>query len=348
MPGRADKFRMPEITDDAELATPRRRPGPMAAAGREVAENIAAATEAQVEARRRNAVDAKQWRAASDEGRVLVRVPIDAIRTDDLSRDRLDLERLLHSDEMQELKSSISARGQREPIELFRDTAGRLQLKKGWRRLSALRLLRAETGDHERYATALARIDEAAPHADPAGRVGLYIDMVEENAVREDLSFAEMAQLVIAARNDPETSLESDEEALGRLYGALHRMKRSNIKQFVTLMRFLGDALAYPKHIGRDLGANLGRRLRDEPELAARLKIDLAAARSPERQNAILAAALAEPKRSGPVPRRFAAAGIRARVTGRECRITLDEPLDAVSDSRLNAALMAFRDALER
>jgi ParB family chromosome partitioning protein len=339
---------MPDIGAEDAVAPPRRRPGPMGAAGREVAETVAAATEAQVEARRRNAADAREWRSAQEEGRVLVRVPLDDIHADDLPRDRLDLERLARSEEMEELKASIAARGQREPVELYRDARGRLQLKKGWRRVTALRLLRTQTADGERYGTALARIDDAATEAEPARRLGLYIDMVEENAVREDLSFAEMAQLVIAAREDPGTGLDDDDEALQRLYGALQKMKRSNIKQFVVLMRALGDALPHPKAIGRDLGADLGRRLRAEPGLADRLRPDLAAAHSPERQNAILQAALARPKTSAAAPRRFVAEGLRARVTGRECRITLDAPFDGVSDAQVQAALAAFRATLER
>lgn len=347
MAGRADRFRMPEIDAAPEIAAPRRRPGPMGAAGREVAENVAAATEAQVEARRRNALDAKEWRAACEDGRVLARVPLDAIRADDLPRDRIDLDGLAQADEMEELKASISARGQREPIELYRDAAGRLQLKKGWRRVTALRLLCAETGDADRYGTALARIDDAN-RPDAAARIGLYVDMVEENAIREDLTFAEMAQLVIAAREDAGTGLASDEEALARLYGSLHRMKRSNIKQFVFLMRALGDVLPFPKAVGRDLGANLGRRLRDDPALAGRLRVDLAAARSPARQNAILRCALAEPTPETTAPRRFLADGLRARVSGRECRITMETPMDGVPDDRVQAALAAFRKALER
>ena len=347
----ADRFRMPEIA--AESPAPRRRPGPMGVAGREVAETVVAATEAQVEARRRNAEEARAWRAAREEGRVLVRVPLEDVATDDLPRDRLGLAALAGSEEMEELKASIRARGQREPVELYRDAAGRLQLKKGWRRLSALKALKAETGE-ARFAEILARVDEGgagqgADAAEAAARVALYVDMVEENAVREDLTFAEMASLALAAAADPRAGLASPEEAVARLYGALARMKRSNIRRFVTLMAALGDALPWPKAIGRDLGANVGRRLEEDPALAATLRARLVGADGPERQNAILAAALKtpKPKPETPRPRRFAAGRLTAAASGREVRITAEFPVDDVPAERLDAALQAFWAALE-
>lgn len=341
----ADRFRMPELEAVETPAT--RRPGPMGVAGREVAENVAAATEAQVDARRRNAADAKEWRDASAEGRVLLRVPIDEIADDDLPRDRLGLADLAQSDEMEELKASIRARGQREPIELYRDAEGRLQLKKGWRRVAALKALRAETGD-DRFAEALARIDQGPPAEAEAqaARVGLYVDMVEENAVREDLTFAEMANLVLEAAADPRTGLATHEEAVGRLYGSLARMKRSNIRRFVTLMRLLGDSLPFPKAIGRDLGADVGRRLEETPALAEALRRSLAGVKSPEKQNAALKAALAEPVRRR--NRRFSRGPLSATVSTHEVRIQTAFPVGTMSDHRLEAAIDAFLDAIEQ
>jgi ParB family chromosome partitioning protein len=173
--------------------------------------------------------------------------------------------------------------------------------------------------------------------------------MVEENAVREDLTFAEMAQLVIAARDDRRTGFTSYDEALTRLYGSLHRMKRSNIKQFVTLMATLGDALKWPKAIGRDLGANLGRRLREDRDLARRLRPALLATETPEAQNAALRAALAPERPAAPRPaaRRVSAGGLTASLSERECRIRLPADLAALPDERLAAALAAFRAALD-
>jgi ParB family chromosome partitioning protein len=350
MPAPRDRFRIPLAPVPApadSAALPARRSGPMGTAAREVGETLAAATEAQVEARRQNAADARAFREAREAGLVLDRVPLDAIRTDDLARDRLELDRAATSDEMEELKASIRARGQREPVELYRDAKGQLQLKKGWRRLTALRALHAETGD-ARFAEALARVDSRAPGREEA-RIALYVDMVEENAIREDLSFAEMAQLVITARDDGRTGLTSYDEAVTRLYGALHKMKRSYIRQFVTVMHLLGSALPFPRAIPRDLGVALGRALRERRDLAGRLAAALPAAATPEAQNALLAAALRAP--AGPAaPRtaacRFTAAGFA--VTVRPGRLALEGGADfaALPRDRLEAALAAFAAAL--
>ena len=135
-----------------------RTPGPMGVAVRDAAENMTVATEAKVEQRRRNAEDAKAYRAAQADGRLLQRLPVGNLATDDLPRDRLELEAVARSDEMEELKASIRARGQKEPIEVYRDATGTFQLKKGWRRLTALRQLLEETGD-DQYAEVISRVE---------------------------------------------------------------------------------------------------------------------------------------------------------------------------------------------
>lgn len=338
-------------------ALPReRRSGPMGVAGREVGESLTAATEAQVEARRRNAADAKAWREAQEDGRVLVRVPVDEIHLDDLPRDRLALDDVAASDEMEELKASMRARGQREPIEVFRDAQGHLQLKKGWRRLTALRALLAETGDPS-FSHAVCRVD-----ADPRGRVELYVDMVEENAVREDLSFAEMAQLAIEAQRDPACGFASHDDAVRRLYGNLQKMKRSNIRQFVVLMDAVGDALRWPKAVGRDLGANVGRKLRGRRDLVAGLRSELAAARTAEEQLEVLRRFVdhaegvsGEGRAAQQSGRRPALRGSGhgakvqfrqggAKVVGKagECRLSSDHDFSAIPQERLAAAVAAF------
>jgi ParB family chromosome partitioning protein len=358
-----NRFRIPLAPVAAPAEAPAaRRSGPMGTAAREVGETLAAATEAQVEARRQNAADARAFRDARDAGLVLERVALDAIRTDDLARDRLELDRVAASDEMEELKASIRARGQREPLELYRDTRGRLQLKKGWRRLTALRALHAETGD-ARFAEAVARIDGRAPDRAEA-RIALYVDMVEENAIREDLSFAEMAQLVITARDDARTGFGSYDEALTRLYGSLHKVKRYYIKQFVTLMHCLGPVLPFPRAVPRDIGVELGRLLRERPGLGRAVAARLDGVASAEAQNAALAAALAEalapggggdpapvvetagPRPAAPPPLRFRHGGLTVTASATTCRIALPEGLRGLPRDRIEAAVAAFRAAL--
>lgn len=342
-----NRYEMP-TADDAPLPVEaRRRVGPMGAAGREVAENVAAATEAQVEARRRNAADAKEFRAAREAGRVLTDLALDDVYLDGLPRDRLDLDAVAAADEMEELKASIRERGQREPIEVYLDGDGRHQLKKGWRRLTALQALWRETGD-PRFATVVARVRAAE-----LDRVGLYIDMVEENAIRQDLSFAEMAAVAIKAVSDPEAGLGSVDEAVARLYASLQRTKRSYIRQFAFLLEKVGGSLRWPQAVGRDLGVEAARSLRDRPDLVAELVARLGAADSADAQNNALAW-VAVARASGDAPQRRSRSSEERRkyefhhqavkVTARagECRIKGATDFAAVPRDRLEAAVAAF------
>ena len=203
------------------------------------------------------------------------------ISTTDLPRDRLDLEDVAASDEMEELKASIRERGQKEPIEVYRDDDGAYQLKKGWRRFTALSQLLEETGD-ERFGEIIARVESTAED-----RLGRYIDMVEENTVREDLTFAEMAQVAITAAQD-EAIDEIDPDAMVmRLYGSLHKMKRSYIRSFVFLLSVLGESLQWPKAVPRNLGVDVARSLKTG-QAADDLRAKLEACGSPEDQTKAL------------------------------------------------------------
>lgn len=347
MADRGNRFGIgpPEAGD---LPPPRpRTPGPMASAVRETAESLQDSAGAMVEQRRRNAADARAFRAAQAEGRVLAALPLAAIRTDDLPRDRMDLEAVAGSDEMEELKASIRARGQKEPIEVYADAAGALQLKKGWRRLSALRQLLAETGE-ARFATVTARVAGAG-----TDRVALYLDMVEENVIREDLSFAEMAQLAIEAARDPATGETDPEAMVGRLYGALHKMKRSYIRAFVGLLQALGEDLKFPRAVPRNLGVEVARRLREDPGGIAGLRARLAAAAGPEAQAAVLARHLAAARTGGTGRARPAVAfeapgGVRVRLRDGEIRLSGGTGFPALDRASLERAVAAFLAALER
>lgn len=322
----------------------KRSPGPMGAAVREAAGSLTESTESLVEQRRQNAADAKEWRRAQGEGRVLVELPIDEILTDALPRDRLDLDAVAASDEMEELKTSIRERGQKEPIEVFAVDGG-YQLKKGWRRLTALRQLHTETGD-DRFARAVARVDEGQ-----GSRIDLYIDMVEENVIREDLSFAEMAQVaIIAAREEGQEAAD----LVSRIYASLHKMKRSYIRSFVFLLRELGDVLPFPKAIARNLGADVARRLQAVPEQRDELRSMLASVSSPEEQASVLARFIEgsasspgkKPAREKSVKYEFHVG--RTKVTARkgECRILSETDFSSVDRKQLERAIEAFEAAL--
>ena len=331
-----------------DASKPRERSvGPMGAAVRDAAANLQETTEAKVEQRRQNAADAKAYRAAQADGLVLTKVAMSEIATTDLPRDRLDLQAVAASSEMEELKTSIRERGQKEPVELYRDADGQLQLKKGWRRFTALSQLYAETGD-DSFATIIARVDEGADD-----RLSRYIDMVEENVVREDLTFAEMAQVAILAAEDEGTDEIDPDAMVLRLYGSLHKMKRSYIRSFVFLLCALEDDLKWPKAVARNLGVDVARNLKSV-EGAAVLRAHLARCVSPEEQNEVLRK-FAEQKPStetdkkGPAPkekREFFVGDMKVTARKGECRIVAEDDFAGMNKAQLERAVEAFRKAL--
>lgn len=342
---RKNKFGIEPL--ETKSAGPRIRSlGPMGAAVREAADDLQATTDAKIEQRRRNAEDAKAYRDAQTEGRVLVHLPLSEIATSALPRDRLDLEAVARADEMEELKASIRARGQKEPIEVFRDDDGVLQLKKGWRRLTALRQLLDETGDAA-FANIVARIDGGE-----ADRLERYIDMVEENVVREDLTFAEMAQVVVEASADPDVEETDAEVLVNRLYGSLHKMKRSYIRSFVALLAALGPSLKWPKAVPRNLGVEVVRQVQRGGD-TERLRRELAGATSADAQRMMLerfskgagtAASKPATKREK-YECRVAAMKITAR--DGECRIKAEIDFTSVPRDRLEEAIRAFQRVLD-
>lgn len=344
MSGKGNRFGIGPV----DMPVPPRRqrdPGPMGVAVRETAISAQESSEALVEQRRQNASDARSWRAAQDEGRVLVPLALEAVDTADLPRDRLDLEQAAASDEMDELKASIRERGQREPVEVFRTTDGRYELKKGWRRLTALRQLHAETGD-PRFAHVVARITMAEPD-----RVDLYVDMVEENVIRQDLSFAEMAQIAIALAADPGAGVEDAQAAVGRLYRSLHKVKRAYIRSFVTLMQRLGSDLPFARAVPRDLGVEMARRLADGFDPAPILA-RLHACTDADSQNQALREALAAPRltadRVASPRQKFEFRVGDSKVTARDGEVRIKAGVDyaAVDRRALERAVRAFHAAL--
>lgn len=369
---RSGKFSLPRIAASPAPSSPttaepaptaveaeRRRPGPMAVAGRESAEAMTRIVEEQTEQRRRNAEEAEAWRSAQAEGLVLVRLPLGSIGLDDLPRDRMALDAVAQSEAMEELKTSIRARGQREPIEVFEGPDGRRHLKTGWRRLEALRQLNAESPDGG-FDTVLARIERRR-----VDRAALYVGMVEENAIREDVSFAEMAHVAIAMARDPQTAATTPDEAVTQLYASLHKTKRSTIRRFVELIEAVGAALVDARAVPKHLGGEAARLLQGAPERIARLRGALEAATDAASQNGALAAFIAAETSGAPTDASSPAAAAVARrktdarqkyefhhaemkVTARrgEVRIKSAEDFASMPRERLEAAIAAFHAKL--
>lgn len=345
MTGKGNRFGINPIALPAEGSPPSRRardPGPMGVAVREAASSAQGSSEALVEQRRQNAIDARDYRDARAEGRVLIPLPLDQVDCSDLPRDRLDLAGAALSDEMDELRSSIRERGQREPIEVFRTREGHYELKKGWRRLTALRQLFTETGD-ERFGVVIARVSMAEED-----RVDLYIDMVEENVIRQDLSFAEMAQIAIALAADPHAGIADAEAAVGRLYRSLHKVKRTYIRSFVSLLTSLGGGLPFPKALPRDLGVEVSRALGDGLQ-AGEVTRRLQGCADGEAQNRILRELLSGPRPQPASARQKLEFRVGdSKVTARDGEFRIKASVDFTSQDRraLERAVRAFHAAL--
>ncbi len=348
---KGNKFGFEPLQASLSKSKKERAPGPMGKAVREAAESLTETTESKLEQRRQNAAEAKAFREAQADGRVLLSLGLEEVHTDDLPRDRLELEAVASSDEMEELKSSIRARGQKEPVEVYLGDDGRYQLKKGWRRFTALSQLLEETGDPD-FKSIVARIADVAEV-----RIARYIDMVEENVVREDLTFAEMAQVALTAAQDPRISEDDPEQLVGRLYASLHKMKRSYIRAFVFLLEQLEDAVQFPKSISRNLGADVARVLKTGQGDVEVLKASLRDVGSPQAQAACLeefVQSAKAPLDKGPVvapaPReKFEFHVGKTKVTARkgECRIVNKIDFTAVSKERLAEAIEAFEAKLQ-
>lgn len=270
---------VPAGTEDAA------RRGPMASA---IVENATALRERQAA---EAAIRAENDRLAHEhvrlkkQGLVVDLIPVDAVRITKLTRDRS----AKRDPELDELKTSIRAIGLSNPIRVEQGADG-YELVQGFRRLSAYRELFAETGD-DAFRTIPAGLLAAGETMD-----GLYRRMVDENLVRRDISFAEMAELARGYARDEGTACESIEEAIGSLYASAGRQKRNYILHFANLLEALGSALKFPESIPRALGLDLEKKIESRAGEAARIKARLAAEMptTPETEVALLRTLLAE------------------------------------------------------
>ncbi|WP_371170508.1 ParB/RepB/Spo0J family partition protein [Aliiroseovarius sp. 2305UL8-7] len=332
------------------MAEPRR--GPMASA---ISENSAAVEERQAveaEIRAENDRLAHEHVRLKKAGLITDLIPLSAIRTDKLTRDR----KPGRDEDLDELKASIRDVGLSNPIRVEQVGEGAYELVQGFRRLSAFQELFDETGDE-----AFARI--------PAGLMAhgeelemLYRRMVDENLVRRDISFAEMAELARGYVADPETSATTADEALTALFGSVSRQKRSYIKHFMALLDAIGSHLKFPEAIPRALGLMLEKRLMSEEGAVAKVRAALAAAlvTTPEAELAVLREQTSPQPSAGkpsePKPKGVAKTTFRQDVKGGTVRCAASEgriemriarDFSNVDRHRLEEAVKAFFQELD-
>jgi ParB family chromosome partitioning protein len=220
--------------------------------------------------------------SAREEGRLIVKLPLEAIETGHLVRDRINFD----SEEMDALKTSLRARGQQVPVEVVpldegeRAGEGRYGLISGLRRVMALKAIGA--GE----ALALVRRPESSAEA--------YLAMVEENEIRSGISFYERARLASEAVR---LGLYPDAQgAIASLFASASPAKRSKIGSFVRLHEALGCALRYPTAIPERLGLALTGLLDRDSQAAARVvaALDVALPTDAAAERAVLERALAD------------------------------------------------------
>lgn len=226
---------------------------------------------------------------ARAEGRMVLSLSLSAVDTDHLVRDRIRVD----EEEMGHLMASIREHGQRTPIEVTDQGGARYGLISGWRRVQALQRLLAETGD-PRFGMVLALLRRPAEASDA------YIAMVEENEVRQGLSYYERAR--IAARAVDLGVFVSEKQALQRLFAAASRARRSKIGSFLSIYRVLDEVLRFPSSIPERLGLALAKALEHRPAEVADLLADLAQtpAADASAEQARLAAFIAQKAGAGP------------------------------------------------
>jgi ParB family transcriptional regulator, chromosome partitioning protein len=201
----------------------------------------------------RDAADADRYRRAEAEGLMVSEIALDAIYAEELARDRLRQ----GGEDMDELQASIQAHGLRLPIEVFELPEPRgaqvYGLISGWRRLSALRALHAETGN-----MAFARVRAFVRR--PENVSAAYVAMVEENEIRADLSQYERGRIAVLAAG--EGVFPSVRAAVDALFHAGSKAKRSKIRSFAQIHEELGDLLNFAPSLSERAGLRIAGALR--------------------------------------------------------------------------------------
>lgn len=267
------------------------------------------------------------------------------VETSKLTRDRSSK----IDPELAELKESIQAVGLSNPIRVEQTETG-YELIQGFRRLSAFRALAEETGDPRYTRIPAALVPRGEPMAD------LYRKMVDENLVRKDLSFGEMASLALAYARDFEVEVG---DAVSTLYASALKQKKTYIRQFARVLSDLGDSLRFPEAMPRALGLELYKVLEADGEKAGELQRQLLAKpdRDAEAELVVLRDAVTgKAKAPKPAGRATSKTSLRVglpqgemRVTATDGKVEMRLPRDfsAVSKAQLQRGIEAFIKAID-
>jgi len=189
------------------------------------------------------------------EGRLVVSLDLKEIDPLVLARDRRQLQK--DGEDWAALKASIASRGQQVPIEVTKNSSDDdpgYELVSGLRRWSVLEELYRETGE-DRFSRVLAFVrsmDETVPK---------MVAMIEENEVRQDVSFFERGRVCSVAAT--KGFFDSVDDAISVLFESSNRNRRYKIRCFATIYDEIGSLLDYPEELGERVGIALAKAIRE-------------------------------------------------------------------------------------
>ncbi|MEC7257106.1 MAG: ParB N-terminal domain-containing protein [Pseudomonadota bacterium] len=281
-----------------ETSAPRGRGvAPIASVMAETAGDTQVETAAERAARAKAETEAGLYRNAQGKGLLIVEIPTDQIDANAMVRDRT----VMDEDDQAELRASIGAGGLRLPVEVFelgQEGPHRYGLLSGFRRLKAVRELAEMTQGASSFDTIKAII-RPRTEADQA-----FVQMVEENEVRADLSNYERGRIaVISAKQG---AFADTQDAVNRLFASGSKAKRSKIRSYALIFEELGDMLTFPEALTETRGLQLSTALRGGLEPDLRQALSARVPQDAEEEWEMLAAVLAASK---PAPKDRARGG---------------------------------------
>lgn len=190
--------------------------------------------------------DAEKYNNAMSAGLVAEHISLAEIDESHIRRDRMDV----GAEEMEELEASLRANGLRTPIEVVKTDDG-YGLISGFRRLKAFRKLALESPYFEKIA-AFVRPGSASADA--------YVNMVEENEIRADLTPYERGRIAVLAVG--QGAFADVAAAVDALFASVSKAKRSKVRSFALIHERLGDLLQFPAGLSERNGLKLATGLR--------------------------------------------------------------------------------------
>ena len=224
----------------------------------------------------RDTADAEKWRVLNKSGHAVERLSLGEISIEHLQRDRLEF----NPEAQNELLQSILAHGLRAPIEVVKTEEG-YGLISGYRRFLAFQTL-AQTDELFLAIPAFVRDHESS--------ISAYVNMVEENEIRANLSHYERGRIAVLAVQ--QGVFPTIDQAVNILFGTASKAKRSKIRSFATIHENLGDLLLFPVALTEKLGLRLAKALKDGGQAELRNALDRSASTSPEVEAKLLASVL--------------------------------------------------------